>query len=197
MAPHPPHNLRDWVRLIARSQPAIRASYIQKKKKKNTPAPDFPTAVCLHPLPFAKLMHRPRIRPCARARNVKATSAASLEHHRDRAPLHVKGALARAHRRVVERQAIDGISDLRDESDAAGCHRIGSSATRSPSGAEPLSNNAEQDSFGFNSSRSGWSPKLLTLKDALPVFIDTASGVVTLRTVFSCSRHASGCHPMV
>jgi DNA gyrase subunit A len=107
--------------------------------------------------------------------------------------------------RLIERMAelvndkrIDGISDLRDESDRRGMRiviELKRDAVPEVVQNQLFKQTPMQDSFGVNMlAIVGGRPKLLTLKDALQVFIDHRKEVVTRRTVFELRKARERLH---
>lgn len=99
---------------------------------------------------------------------------------------------------LVNAKKIEGISDLRDESDRSGM-RIVIELKRDANGQVVLNqlyrHTAMQDSFGVNLlAIVDGRPKLLNLRDALIVFLDHRREVVTRRTLFDLRKAEDRLH---
>jgi DNA gyrase subunit A len=190
----PPHNLTEVVEgcltLLANPETDI------EDLIKIIPAPDFPTAALIYGLSGVHEGYRTgRGRVIMRSR----THFEDMEKgHRqsiivDEIPYQVnKKTLLEKIAELVQEKRIEGISDLRDESDKSGM-RIVIELKRGEV-AEVVLNNLfkltqMQDSFGMNMvALVDGKPRLLNLKQMLECFLAHRREVVTRRTVFELRK---------
>ncbi len=196
----PPHNLTEVVdALIALvKEPSLTVDDLMKY----VPGPDFPTAGFINgrgPIREAYRTGRGilQIRARATTEQNKKTGRESIIVHE--IPYQVnKAKLIERMAELVNDKKIDGISDLRDESDRDGM-RIVIELKRDANSEVVLNQlyklTPMQDSFGVNMlAIVNNRPKLLSLKDALQVFIEHRKEVVTRRTVFELRKAEDRLH---
>jgi DNA gyrase subunit A len=196
----PPHNLREVVSgLIALiSNPSMTVDELLE----HIPGPDFPTAgFVANPVAIREAYRTGRAILYMRARaNVET------DERRGRSSIIVtelpyqvnKARLIERIAELVNDKRIDGISDLRDESDRRGMRiviELKRDAVPEVVQNQLFKQTPMQDSFGVNMlAIVGGRPKLLTLKDALQVFIEHRKEVVTRRTVFELRKARERLH---
>ncbi len=196
----PPHNLTEVVSgLIALiNNPAMTVDELME----HIPGPDFPTAGFVsHPAAIREAYRTGRAILYMRARaNVET------DERRGRSSIIVtelpyqvnKARLIERIAELVNDKRIDGISDLRDESDRRGMRiviELKRDAVPEVVQNQLYKQTPMQDSFGVNMlAIVGNRPKLLTLKDALQVFIEHRKEVVTRRTVFELKKARERLH---
>ncbi|MDQ7989188.1 MAG: DNA gyrase subunit A [Candidatus Dactylopiibacterium sp.] len=190
----PPHNLGEVVEacltLLAEPETDIEALI------KLIPAPDFPTAALIYGLHGAHEGYRTgRGRVIMRAR----THFEDMERGNrqaiivDEIPYQVnKKSLIEKIAELVNEKRIEGISDLRDESDKSGM-RIVIELKRGEVAEVVLNNLFKQtqlqDSFGMNMvALVDGKPRLLNLKQMLECFLAHRREVVTRRTIFELRK---------
>ncbi len=191
----PPHNLNEVVAgcLALLENPAIGIddliAYI--------PAPDFPTAALIYGVMGVREGYRTgRGRVIMRAR----THFEDMEKGNGRQALIVdeipyqvnKKSLIEKIAELVNEKKIEGISDIRDESDKSGM-RIVIELKRGEVGEVILNNLYKQtqlqDTFGMNMvALVDGQPRLLNLKQMLECFLSHRREVVTRRTVFELRK---------
>jgi len=191
----PPHNLNEVVAgcLALLENPAISIDdlidYI--------PAPDFPTAALIYGVMGVREGYRTgRGRVIMRAR----THFEDMEKGNGRQALIVdeipyqvnKKSLIEKIAELVNEKKIEGISDIRDESDKSGM-RIVIELKRGEVGEVILNNLYKQtqlqDTFGMNMvALVDGQPRLLNLKQMLECFLSHRREVVTRRTVFELRK---------
>ena len=191
----PPHNLNEVVAgcLALLENPAISIDdlidYI--------PAPDFPTAALIYGVMGVREGYKTgRGRVIMRAR----THFEDIEKSNGRQALIVdeipyqvnKKSLIEKIAELVNEKKIDGISDIRDESDKSGM-RIVIELKRGEVGEVILNNLYKQtqlqDTFGMNMvALVDGQPRLLNLKQMLECFLSHRREVVTRRTVFELRK---------
>jgi DNA gyrase subunit A len=190
----PPHNLGEVVEgLIALiANPSLSISDLMEY----IPGPDFPTAGFIH--------GRSAIREAYHTGRGVLQMRAKTEIEEDEKsgksriivtelPYQVnKARLIERIAELVHEKRIEGISDLRDESDRQGMRIM--IELRRDAVAEVVQNSlykqtALQESFGINLlAIVEGRPKLLNLKEAMQVFLDHRKEVVTRRTRFDLSK---------
>ncbi|MBX3024754.1 DNA gyrase subunit A [bacterium] len=196
----PPHNLGEVVDgLIALiEQPTLTSAQLMQY----IPGPDFPTAGFIHgrgPIHEAYTTGRGVLTVRARVEIEDGGDKGRTRLIVRELPYQVNKA------RLIERMAelvtdkrIDGISDLRDESDRDGMRVV--IELKRDAVPEVVQNqlfklSQLQESFGINMlAIVGGRPKLLTLRDALLVFIEHRKEVVTRRTVFELRKAQERLH---
>jgi len=196
----PPHNLTEVVNaLIALIEtPSISIDELMR----HIPGPDFPTAGFLH--------GRAAIREAYQTGRgvLQMRARTEIEDGGDRGkdkiivrelPYQVnKARLIERIAEMVNDKRIDGIADLRDESDREGMRVV--IELKRDAIPEIVQNQLFkltqlQDSFGVNMlAIVGARPKLLNLKDALQVFIEHRKEVVTRRTVYDLRKAQERLH---
>jgi DNA gyrase subunit A len=196
----PPHNVGEVVdALIALVEnPAISI----KELMKHIPGPDFPTAGFIHgrdPIVQAYTEGRGIIQMRGKAftETVKRTGKEQIII--SEIPFMVsKKRLIEQIAALVQEKKIDGIGDLRDESDREGM-RIVIELKRDAMPDIILNqlykHTALQDSFGVNMlAIVEGRPKLLNLKDALVAFLDHRKEVITRRTAYDLRKAEERLH---
>jgi DNA gyrase subunit A len=196
----PPHNLGEVVdALIALIEtPGMSVDELMR----HIPGPDFPTAGFLHGrAAIREAYHTGRGVLQMRART-------EIEDGGDRGKTKIivrelpyqvnKARLIERMAEMVNEKRIEGISDLRDESDRDGMRVV--IELKRDAIPEIVQNqlfklSQLQDSFGVNMlAIVGGRPKLLNLKDALQVFIGHRKDVVTRRTVYDLRKAQERLH---
>jgi DNA gyrase subunit A len=196
----PPHNLREvcdaLIALIA--QPELSVDELMQF----IPGPDFPTAgfIC------GQGAIREAYREGRGILTVRARAAIETDEKSGRSAIIVteipfqvnKARLIERIAELVNERKLDGISDLRDESDRDGMRIV--IELKRDAVAEVLLNQLYkhtpmQDSFGVNMlAIVEGRPKLLSLKDALQVFLRHRREVVVRRTVFDLRKAEERLH---
>ena len=190
----PPHNLTETIdatlALLSNSEITI------DELIKIMPAPDFPTAGIIHGTIGVKEGYRTgRGRVVMRGRvHVEPLEKGNREAIIvDELPYQVnkKNFIQKIAELVTEKK-IEGISDLRDESDKAGM-RVAIELKRGEIPDVVLNNLYKQtqlqDSFGMNMvALIGGQPRLLNLKEILDAFLRHRREVVTRRTTFELKK---------
>jgi DNA gyrase subunit A len=196
----PPHNLGEIVDgMIAMvANPAITV----KDLMKYIPGPDFPTAGFIHgkePIlqAYSEGKGIIQMRGKAFTETVKRTGKEQIII--SEIPFMVnKVRLIEQIAALVQEKKIEGISDLRDESDREGM-RIAIELKRDAS-AEVIINQlykhtSLQESFGINMlAIVEGRPRLLNLRDALKAFLDHRKEVVTRRTAYDLRKAEERLH---
>ena len=190
----PPHNLREVVRgcLALLENPAISIDDLIEL----IPAPDFPTAGLIYGVMGVREGYKTgRGRVVMRARthfeDIGRGDRQALIV--DEIPYQVnKKSLIEKIAELVNEKKIEGISDIRDESDKSGM-RIVIELKRGEVGEVILNNLYKQtqlqDTFGMNMvALVDGQPRLLNLKMALECFLSHRREVVTRRTVFELRK---------
>ncbi len=190
----PPHNLSETIdaSLALLSNPEISIDELIKF----IPAPDFPTAGIIHGTSGVKEGYRTgRGRVVMRGRvHIEPLEKGNREAIIvDELPYQVnkKNFIQKIAELVTEKK-IEGISDLRDESDKSGM-RVAIELKRGEIPDVVLNNLYKQtqlqDSFGMNMvALIGGQPRLLNLKEILDAFIKHRREVVTRRTAFELKK---------
>jgi DNA gyrase subunit A len=190
----PPHNLSETIdaSLALLSNPEISIDELIKF----IPAPDFPTAGIIHGTSGVKEGYRTgRGRVVMRGRvHIEPLEKGNREAIIvDELPYQVnkKNFIQKIAELVTEKK-IEGISDLRDESDKSGM-RVAIELKRGEIPDVVLNNLYKQtqlqDSFGMNMvALIGGQPRLLNLKEILDAFIKHRREVVTRRTTFELKK---------
>jgi DNA gyrase subunit A len=196
----PPHNLGEvidgLVALIEHSDITI------KQLMKHIPGPDFPTAGFIHGTePIVQAYHEGKgiiqMRGKAFTETIKRTGKEQIII--SEIPYMVnKKRLIEQIAELVNDKKIEGIGDLRDESDREGMRIV--IELKRDAVAEIVINQlykhtALQDSFGLNMlAIVDGKPKLLNLKEALKAFIDHRKEVVTRRTAYDLRKAEERLH---
>jgi DNA gyrase subunit A len=195
----PPHNLSEVVNaLIALiDDPAIEIEGLME----HIPGPDFPTAGIINGVGGIHLAYRTgrgRVRMRARAEveildnGREAIAVSEIPYQVNKARLIEKIA------ELVKEKKLEGISELRDESDKDGM-RIYIEVKRGES-AEVVLNNLYQQTqmestFGINMvALVDGRPQLLNLKQILEAFVRHRREVVTRRTIFELRKARARAH---
>jgi DNA gyrase subunit A len=191
----PPHNLSEVVdaclRVLAEPDCAI------EELIKLMPAPDFPTAGIIYGIAGVHEGYRTgRGRVVMRARTHFEEISGKSDRHAiivDELPYQVnkKALLERIAEQVTEKK-LEGISDIRDESDKQGI-RVVIELKRGELPEVVLNNLYKQtqlqDTFGMNMvALVDNQPRVLNLKDLLEAFVSHRREVVTRRTVFELKK---------
>ena len=196
----PPHNLSETIdaalALLSNQEITI------DKLIKFMPAPDFPTAGIIHGTSGVKEGYRTgRGRVIMRGRvHIEPLEKGNREAIIvDELPYQVnkKNFIQKIAELVTEKK-IEGISDLRDESDKSGM-RVAIELKRGEIPDVILNNLYKQtqlqDSFGMNMvALIGGQPRLLNLKEILDAFLKHRREVVTRRTTFELKKARSRGH---
>ncbi|HEY3305706.1 MAG TPA: DNA gyrase subunit A [Candidatus Binatia bacterium] len=196
----PPHNLGEvidaLVAMVAKPDIPI------KELMQYIPGPDFPTAGFIHGKEaIAQAYHEGKgiiqMRGKAFTETVKRTGKEQIVI--TEIPYMVnKGRIIDQIAELVQEKKIEGISDLRDESDRDGMRIV--VELKREAVAEVIINQlykhtALQESFGVNMlAIVEGRPKVLNLKDALKCFIDHRKEVVTRRTAYDLRKAEERLH---
>jgi len=200
----PPHNLGETIdaALAMLEKPEITLDELMEL----LPGPDFPTG--------ASILGRAGIRAAyATGRgSIIMRAKVSIEEmrkHKDREALIVheipyqvnKATLIEKIAELVREKRIEGISDLRDESDRDGMRIV--IELRRDAVADVVLNQlwrftALQSNFGCNMiALNGGRPEMMTLSDMLRAFLDFREDVVTRRTKFLLAKARDSAHIQV
>ena len=198
----PPHNLGETIDAVLAfmDKPDITLDELLE----HVPGPDFPTG--------GSILGRAGIRSAyatGRGSIIMRAKVAVEELRKDREALIVseipyqvnKSTLIEKIAELVREKRIEGISDLRDESDRDGM-RIVIEIKRDAVPEVVLNQlwrfTAMQSSFGANMiALSGGRPQMLTLKDMLAAFLEFREEVVTRRTKHLLNKARDGAHLQV
>ncbi|MGE5219499.1 MAG: DNA gyrase subunit A [Chloroflexota bacterium] len=196
----PPHNLSEvidsLVALIASPEMTV------KQLMQYIPGPDFPTAGFIHGRePIVQAYHEGKgiiqMRGKAFTETVKRTGKEQIIV--SEIPYMVnKKRLIEQIAELVNEKKIEGIADIRDESDREGMRIV--VELKRDAVAEIIINQlykhtALQESFGLNMlAIVDGKPKLLNLKDALKCFLDHRKEVVTRRTAYDLRKAEERLH---
>ncbi len=198
----PPHNLGETIDglLAMMDRPDITLDELMEL----IPGPDFPTG--------AAILGRAGIRSAyatGRGSIIMRAKVAVEELRKDREALIVseipyqvnKSTLIERIAELVREKRIEGISDLRDESDRDGMRIV--IELKRDAVADVVLNQlwrftALQSSFGANMiALNGGRPEMLTLHDMLRAFLDFREDVVTRRTKFLLAKARDNAHTQV
>jgi DNA gyrase subunit A len=198
----PPHNLGEVIDglLALMDKPDITLEELLE----HIPGPDFPTG--------ASILGRAGIRAAyatGRGSIIMRAKVAVEELRKDREALIVgeipyqvnKATLIERMAELVREKRIEGISDLRDESDRDGMRIV--IELRRDAVADVVLNQlwrftALQSSFGANMiALNGGRPEMLTLTDMLRAFLDFREDVVTRRTKYLLTKARDNAHTQV
>ncbi len=196
----PPHNLTEVVTacLFLLDNPAATIEDLIEI----VPAPDFPTRGIIYGLASVQEGYRTGrgkvlIRARTHVEDMEKGSRKSLII--DELPYQVnKGNLLKYIAELVREKRIDGISDLRDESDKSGMRAV--IELKKGENPDVILNNLYkltqlQDSFGMNMvALVDNQPRLLNLKEFLEAFLRHRREVVTRRTVFELRKARDRAH---
>ena len=196
----PPHNLSEvidaLVALVDNPEMTI------KQLIRHIPGPDFPTGGFIHGRePIIRAYHEGKgiiqMRGKAFTETVKRTGKEQIII--GEIPYQVnKKRLIEQIAELVNEKKIEGIGDLRDESDRDGMRIV--IELKRDAVAEIVINQLHkhtqlQDSFGMNMlAIVDGKPKLLTLKEALKCFLDHRKEVVTRRTAYDLRKAEERLH---
>ena len=199
----PPHNLGEVIAacLALIDDPALDADALMQI----VPGPDFPTG--------ATILGRSGIRNAyttGRGSIVMRARASIEEIRKDREAIIVteipyqvnKATLIERIAELVREKKVEGISDLRDESDRQGM-RIVIELKRDAMGDVVLNqlyrHTALQSTFGANmiALNGGRRPETMTLKDMLTAFLDFREEVIGRRTRFRLNKARDRAHVLV
>ncbi len=198
----PPHNLGETIDalLAMMEKPDITLDELME----HIPGPDFPTG--------ASILGRAGIRAAYATGRGSITMRAKVsveELRKDREALIVseipyqvnKATLIERIAELVREKRIEGIADLRDESDREGMRIV--IELKRDAVADVVLNQlwrftALQSSFGANMiALNGGRPEMLTLHDMLRAFLDFREDVVTRRTKFLLAKARDNAHIQV
>ena len=198
----PPHNLGETIDalLAMMDKPDITLDELME----HIPGPDFPTGGSISAAPASAPLTRP-----AAARSSCAPRSQVEELRKDREALIVseipyqvnKATLIERIAELVREKRIEGIADLRDESDRDGMRIV--IELRRDAVADVVLNQlwrftALQSSFGANMiALNGGRPEMLTLTDMLRAFLDFREDVVTRRTKYLLAKARDNAHIQV
>ena len=191
----PPHNLHEVVAaclLLLENPDASIDELIEK-----IPAPDFPTGALIYGVAGVRegyrtgrgrvvMRARTHVEDMDRAGNRQAIIVDEIPYQVNKAVLQQKIA------ELVNEKKIEGISDIRDESDKQGMRVV--IELKRGENAEVVLNNLFkltqlQDSFGINMvALVDGQPRLLNLKQVLEAFLAHRREVVTRRIVYELNR---------
>ncbi len=196
----PPHNLNELLDgcLALLEEPNLTSLDLMKY----IPGPDFPTAGFIHgtaPIREAYMTGRGVLQVRASAEIETHPKTGREKIAVDAIPYQVnKARLIERIAELVNDKKIEGISDLRDESDRNGM-RIVIELKRDAVSQVILNQlfklTQMQDSFGVNLlAIVDGQPKLLNLREALVVFLDHRREIITRRTVFDLRKAEERLH---
>jgi DNA gyrase subunit A len=196
----PPHNLSEVVQacLLLLANPAATVDDLIAC----VPAPDFPTAAIIHGLEGVREGYRTgrgRIVIRAKTHTEEIDRGARTAIIVDELPYQVnKRALLERVGELVNDKKIEGISDIRDESDKSGM-RVVFELKRGEIADVVLNNLYKltqlQDTFGMNMvALVEGQPRLLDLKQMLEAFLSHRREVVMRRTGFELRQARARCH---
>ena len=191
----PPHNLHEVVAaclLLLENPDATIDELIEK-----IPAPDFPTGALIYGVAGVREGYRTgrgrvvmraktHVEDMDKAGNRQASIVDEIPYQVNKAVLQQKIA------ELVNEKKIEGISDIRDESDKQGMRVV--IELKRGENAEVVLNNLFkltqlQDSFGINMvALVDGQPRLLNLKQVLEAFLAHRREVVTRRTVYELNK---------
>ena len=196
----PPHNLTEVINatLLLLENPETTIDELIKE----IPAPDFPTAATIHGIDGIKTAYetgrgRLHIRAKTEIEEIKGTDreaiiVTELPYQVNKAKLIEKIA------ELVRDKKIEGISELRDESDKDGM-RIAIELKRGQVTDVLLNNLYKQtlleNTFSINMvALANGQPKLMNLKDILDYFLGHRRDVVTRRTIYNLNKSINRAH---
>ena len=196
----PPHNLNEVIDALVAlvGNPDITI----KQLMRNIPGPDFPTAGFIHGRePIIQAYHEGKgiiqMRGKAFTETLKRTGKEQIII--SEIPYQVnKVKLIEQIAALVQEKKVEGIADLRDESDREGMRIV--VELKRDAVAEIIINQlykhtALQESFGINLlAIVDGKPKLLNLKEALKCFLDHRKEVITRRTAYDLRKAEERLH---
>jgi DNA gyrase subunit A len=196
----PPHNLSEvldgLIAMVAKPEITV------KELMQYIPGPDFPTAGFIHGRETIVQAYQEgrgiiQMRGKAFTETVKRTGKEQIVI--SEIPYMVnKTRLIEQIAELVQEKKIEGISDLRDESDRDGMRiviELKRDAVSEIVINQLYKHTALQDSFGVNMlAIVEGRPKILTLKDALKAFLDHRKEVVTRRTAYDLRKAEERLH---
>jgi DNA gyrase subunit A len=196
----PPHNLNEVVSacLALLADPELSVDELIE----HVPAPDFPTAGFIYGIEGVREGYRTGRGRCVMRARTHFEDIGKGERQAiivDELPYQVnKKTLIEKIAELVNDKRIEGISDLRDESDKSGMRMV--IELKRGEVAEVVLNNLYkhtqlQDSFGINMvALVDGQPRLLNLKQMLDAFLRHRREVVTRRTVFDLRKAREKAH---
>jgi len=196
----PPHNLNEVVSacLALLADPELSVDDLIE----HVPAPDFPTAGFIYGIEGVREGYRTGRGRCVMRARTHFEDIGKGERQAiivDELPYQVnKKTLIEKIAELVNDKRIEGISDLRDESDKSGMRMV--IELKRGEVAEVVLNNLYkhtqlQDSFGINMvALVDGQPRLLNLKQMLDAFLRHRREVVTRRTVFDLRKAREKAH---
>lgn len=196
----PPHNLGEVVDalILLAANPEVDTSELMKK----IPGPDFPTAGFIHGKEGIKIAYKTgRGIIQMRARAVIESMARGDKECIivTELPYQVNKAKLVEHiARLIQQGRLNGISDLRDESDREGMRIVVELKKGTVAGVimnQLYKHTAMQSTFGvILLALVGGQPRVLSLKEMLKYFLDHRKEVVTRRTVFELRKAKERAH---
>ena len=198
----PPHNLGEVIDACCAylDNPAITVDELMEY----VPAPDFPTGGIIigRAGTARRLPDRPRRDRAARQDTISRRSARTARRSSSpRCPIRsTRRSCRSASPRCVREKLVEGIADMRDESDRDGVRLV----IELKRDAEPdivlnqlYRHTALQTSFGVNMlALNGGRPEQMTLRDVIVAFIAFREEVITRRTTYLLEQGArAGAHP--
>jgi DNA gyrase subunit A len=196
----PPHNLKEVINacLALLADPDLTVDDLIE----HVPAPDFPTAGFIYGIEGVREGYRTGRGRCVMRARTHFEDIGKGERQAiivDELPYQVnKKTLIEKIAELVNDKRIEGISDLRDESDKSGMRMV--IELKRGEVAEVVLNNLYkhtqlQDSFGLNMvALVDGQPRLLNLKQMLDAFLRHRREVVTRRTVFELRKAREKAH---
>ncbi|MEE9139701.1 MAG: DNA gyrase subunit A, partial [Alphaproteobacteria bacterium] len=198
----PPHNLGEVIDACCAyiDDPEIGLDGLME----HVPAPDFPTGAIVLGKEIVREAYR-----TGRGTIVVRARAAIEEIRKDREAIIVseipyqvnKARLMERIATLVREKQIDGIADLRDESDRDGLRMV--IEIKRDAEAEVVLNQLYtytplQTTFGFNMlALNGGRPEMMTLKDIVAAFVAFREQVITRRTIFKLGKARTRAHTLV
>jgi DNA gyrase subunit A len=196
----PPHNITEVVNacLVLIDDETIGIDELMQ----HVPGPDFPTAAIIHGVDGIRDAYRTgRGKVYVRARTSFETDNKTRRQAIIVSELPYQVNKARLLERIaglVKQGRLEGISELRDESDKSGMRMV--IELRRGENADVILNNlyehtAMQSVFGVNVvALDGGQPRLMNLKELLEAFVRHRRGVVTCRTLYDLRKSRERAH---
>jgi DNA gyrase subunit A len=196
----PPHNITEVVNacLVLIDDETIGIDEVMQ----HIPGPDFPTAAIIHGVDGIRDAYRTgRGKVYVRARTSFETDNKTRRQAIIVSELPYQVNKARLLERIaglVKQGRLEGISELRDESDKSGMRMV--IELRRGENADVILNNlyehtAMQSVFGVNVvALDGGQPRLMNLKELLEAFVRHRRGVVTRRTLYDLRKSRERAH---